>query len=105
MTSRLIPDTDQERPDAPLPSPDGDAKAAAAAPQADTPQAGPSTETAQETPQETPHVASPPTSPWWTAPAGKPVDIPAFGRAMIDTFASLVSPAPRPVPIRVRPRR
>ena len=94
MTSRLYSDAASDRPAASsAPAPDGDATADAAAPQADTPQA------------ETPHIASPPTSPWWTAPAGRPVDIPAFGRAMIDTLAAMLTSAPRPVPIRIRARR
>lgn len=100
MTSRLISEIAAE-PAAPLSSPDGDARAAApqsATPEADTPRTA--------TPgSNTPHVASPPTSPWWTAPAGKPVDIPAFGRAMIDALLAMLSPAPRPHPIRVRTRR
>lgn len=97
MTSRLYSDAAPERPAAPpAPSPDGEATADAAAPQADTPQQADTPKT------ETPHIASPPTSPWWTAPAGRPVNIPAFGRALIDTLAAMLSPAPRPVPIRVR---
>lgn len=42
-----------------------------------------------DSPPDLPYQPSPPlapeqASPWWSAPAGKPVDIPAFGR---DLFA------------------
>ncbi len=106
MTSRQISEMATERPATPASaSPESDASANAgrpqtAAPQADAPQDGP-----QDVPQGVPHVPSPPTSPWWTAPAGKAVEIPAFGRAMIGTLVAMLSPAPRPVPVRVRARR
>ncbi len=66
----------------------------------------------------TPIVDSPPTSPkepgpaqphshWWTAPGGKAVDIPAFGRSILDQILAILFPAPqpRPIPVRVRARR
>ena len=60
-----------------------------------------------------PVVASPPTapqstsphSPWWTAPGGKPVDIPAFGRALLAQILGMLAPAPQPIPLRIRVRR
>ena len=45
-------------------------------------------------------------SPWWTAPGGKPIGIPAFGRIVnLDALAALLFPAPRMIPIRVRANR
>ena len=60
-----------------------------------------------------PIVASPPIapqstsphSPWWTAPAGKGVDIPAFGRALLDQILAMLYPAPQPIPLRIRVKR
>jgi hypothetical protein len=88
MTSRLTADIAPDRPAAsPAPSPES--------------KSGPT-----DHPQpDTPHVASPPTSPWWTAPAGKPVDIPAFGRSLIEILRALLAPAPQPAPLRIRIRR
>jgi hypothetical protein len=58
---------------------------------------------------ESPTIDSPPTappsSPWWTAPGGKPVDIPDFGHVLFEALAALLAPAPQPVPIRLRARR
>ncbi len=93
MTSRLTSDMTPDRPAAaPAPSPEGKADASGpghpARPKADTP-----------------HVASPPTSPWWTAPAGKPVDIPAFGRSLLETLLAWLAPAPRRSRLRIRIRR
>jgi hypothetical protein len=72
-------------------------------------EAGASSSRESEARHDTPVVESPPTSPphspWWTAPAGKPVDIPAFGRTLIDALVAILAPAPQPVPIRVRVRR
>ncbi len=63
----------------------------------------------------TPVVESPPTSPphspWWTAPGGKPVNIPDFGQVLfvghvlLDALIALLAPAPQPVPIRIRTKR
>jgi hypothetical protein len=95
MTSRLTADIAPDRPAAsPAPSPES--------------KSGPT-----DHPQpDTPHVASPPTSPWWTAPAGKPVDIPAFGRTLsafgrswIEILGALFTPTPQPAPLRIRIRR
>lgn len=99
MTSRLTSDMMPDHPAAtPAPSQDGKADTQAGAAQSGTPQA--------ENPQaDTPHVASPPTSPWWTAPGGKPVDIPAFGRTLLETILAWLLPTPRPVPAPVRVRR
>ncbi len=63
--------------------------------------------------QQPPVVESPPTSPhhppvaspWWTAPAGKPVRIPDFGQVLLDKLRGLFAPEPVPVPVRVRARR
>jgi hypothetical protein len=59
-----------------------------------------------------PTVESPPTSPqhspWWTAPAGKAVNIPDFGHVFAplrDALLALFAPAPQPIPIRIRARR
>lgn len=60
-----------------------------------------------------PRVDSPPiapqpsgqSSPWWTAPGGKAVDIPAFGRALIEAALTVILPAPKPALIRIRTRR
>lgn len=61
-----------------------------------------------------PVIESPPTSPqspqqtspWWTAPGGKPVDIPAFGRSLIETLIAILFPAqPQPISVRVRAKR
>jgi len=56
-----------------------------------------------------PQQASSPSSPWWTAPAGKPVDIPAFGRSLLDTLMAMLvrgfMPLPQPVPIRILVKR
>ena len=92
MTSRLTSDDAEALSGgaSPAPSHDSDAKAPSDAPQAGAPQ------------PETPHVASPPTSPWWTAPAGKSVDIPAFGRSLIEILVAILFPAPHPVPVRIR---
>jgi hypothetical protein len=95
MTSRLTSDMTPDQPAAaPAPSPEA---------KTDTPSDRPKS--------ETPHVASPPTSPWWTAPAGKPVDIPAFGRTLsafgrcwIETLLAWLAPAPQPIPLRIRIR-
>lgn len=76
----------------------------------------PSQEALQEAPEpQAPVVDSPPTaphqpgpaSPWWTAPSGKAVDIPAFGRGLLDQILAILFPAPQPrlLPIRVRARR
>ena len=65
----------------------------------------PPAEAQADVPADIPHVASPPTSPWWTAPAGKAVDIPAFGRTLIEALLAMLLPAPRPVPVRIRARR
>jgi hypothetical protein len=47
-----------------------------------------------------------PASPWWTAPGGKAVDIPAFGRGLLDQILAILFPAqPRLIPLRVRARR
>ncbi len=54
-----------ERPATPLPNPDAPPCVAPALPAADT--------------QPAPPLAPEGTSPWWHAPGGKPVDIPAFG--------------------------
>lgn len=63
---------------------------------------------AHDTPQ-TPLVDSPPTSPqsspWWTAPGGKAVDIPDFGHVLFDALAALLAPAPQPLALRIRARR
>jgi hypothetical protein len=89
MTSRLTSDMTPDRPAAaPAPSPEGKAGTPSDRPKADTP-----------------HVASPPTSPWWTAPAGKPVDIPAFGRSLFETLLAWLAPAPQQIPLRIRIRR
>jgi hypothetical protein len=59
--------------------------------------------------EESPTIDSPPTSPqsspWWTAPGGKAVDIPDFGHVLFDALAALLAPAPQPMPIRIRARR
>lgn|GEM_PF-3680982 len=58
--------------------------------------AGPQTET------------SPTQSPWWTAPAGRPVAIPAFGRVLrswLDALLELLMPKPIPLPVKVRATR
>lgn len=71
--------------------------------------ASPSRESESRHAAPTPVVESPPTSPshspWWTAPAGKAVDIPAFGRSLIEILIAILAPAPKPVPIPVRVRR
>ncbi len=70
------------------------------------PQAAPHTDTPEETRDlpEIPSSDSPPTSPWWTAPGGKAVAIPSFGRSLIDFLLGLLAPWPQPRPVRVRAR-
>lgn len=52
--------------------------------------------------------SSPTRSPWWSAPAGRPVAIPAFGRGLLfargllEVLLDLLLPKPVPVPIKVR---
>ena len=48
--------------------------------------------------------AAPEQSPWWSAPAGKPIGIPDFAHELRALFAVLVA-QPEPVPVRVRSRR
>ena len=44
-------------------------------------------------------------SPWWTAPSGKPVSIPAFARIFsAEALVRWLFPAPR-IPVRVKARR
>ena len=44
-------------------------------------------------------------SPWWTAPSGKPISIPAFARILsIDALAACLFNPPR-IPVRVKARR
>ena len=45
---------------------------------------------------------SPTRSPWWSAPAGRPVAIPAFGRGLLEMLLDLLLPKPAPVPVKVR---
>lgn len=52
---------------------------------------------------------TPTPSPWWTAPAGRPVPIPAFGRAVValarswlEALLDLLMPKPVPVPVPVK---
>ena len=45
---------------------------------------------------------SPTQSPWWSAPAGRPVAIPAFGRGLLEVLLDLLMPKPAPVPVKVR---
>jgi hypothetical protein len=45
---------------------------------------------------------SPTRSPWWSAPAGRPVAIPAFGRGLLEVLLDLLMPKPVPVPVKVR---
>lgn len=48
---------------------------------------------------------SPTRSPWWSAPAGRPVAIPAFGRSLLEMLLDLLLPKPAPVPVKVRATR
>lgn len=69
-------------------------------PQADTPPASaqPAVDTAP------PLAPSPEQSPWWSAPSGKPFNIPDFAHE----FSALLAwhfPAPQPVPVRIKARR
>jgi hypothetical protein len=49
---------------------------------------------------------SPTRSPWWSAPAGRPVAIPAFARGLLEVLLDLLMPKPVLVPVKVRaPRR
>lgn len=48
---------------------------------------------------------SPTQSPWWTAPAGRPVAIPAFGRTLLEALWDLLMPKPEPVPVKIRATR
>ncbi len=53
-----------------------------------------------------PQSANAPTqSPWWSAPAGRPVAIPAFGRSLLEALLNLLAPEPVLVPVRVRNTR
>jgi hypothetical protein len=45
---------------------------------------------------------SPTQSPWCTAPAGRPVAIPAFGRGLLEVLLDLLMPKPVLVPVKVR---
>ena len=51
---------------------------------------------------------SPTRSPWWSAPAGRPVAIPAFGRGilfargLLEVLLDLLMPKPVLVPVKVR---
>ena len=51
---------------------------------------------------------TPTQSPWWSAPAGRPVAIPAFGRSMmlarswIEALLDLLLPKPVLVPVKVK---
>lgn len=57
-----------------------------------------------------PQSANTPTqSPWWTAPAGRPVEIPAFGRtwfgrSWLEALLDLLAPKPVLVPVKVKAR-
>ena len=50
-------------------------------------------------------------SPWWSAPAGRPVAIPAFGRGilfargLLEVLLDLLMPKPVLVPVKVRATR
>ena len=59
-----------------------------------------------------PSENSPTRSPWWSAPAGRPVAIPAFARGilfargLLEVLLDLLMPKPVLVPVKVRaPRR
>lgn len=47
---------------------------------------------------------APEQSPWWSAPAGKPFNIPDFAHEFAALVARLL-PAPQPIPVRVKARR
>lgn len=53
-----------------------------------------------------PQSANTPTqSPWWSAPAGRPVAIPAFGRSWLEALLEWLAPKPVLVPVKVRNAR
>jgi hypothetical protein len=55
-----------------------------------------------------PLAPSPERSPWWSAPSGKPFNIPDFAHEFSALAAALLawlSPAPQPIPVRVKARR
>lgn len=47
---------------------------------------------------------SPEQSPWWSAPSGKPFNIPDFAHEFSALLAWFL-PAPQPIPLRVKARR
>jgi len=49
-----------------------------------------------------PEAVSPPS--WWSAPAGKPLPIPAFARGFLEVLLDLLMPRPAPVPVPVKVR-
>jgi hypothetical protein len=69
-------------------------------PDADTPPAPtpPAVDTAP------PLAPSPEQSPWWSAPSGKPFNIPDFAHELLALFA-LLRPAPQPILVRVKARQ
>ena len=71
-----------------------------AQPSADTPPA-PTSPVVDTAPPLSP---APEQSPWWSAPSGKPFNIPDFAHEMRALFALLI-PAPQPSPVRVKARR
>jgi hypothetical protein len=77
------------------------------APLAPEDKAGDGTAPVVDSPPTSPQQPGPaqPNSPWWTAPGGKAVDIPAFGRTLLDQILAIFFPAPQPIPVRIRARR
>jgi hypothetical protein len=51
-----------------------------------------------------PLAPAPEQSPWWSAPSGKPFNIPDFAHELRALLAVLL-PAPQPIPVRLRARR
>jgi hypothetical protein len=44
-------------------------------------------------------------SPWWSAPSGKPFNIPDFAHEFSAALLAWLFPAPQAVPVRVKARR
>jgi hypothetical protein len=97
-----VPPLNDDRPDAGAPS----------AEPSSVPSSADSAPTAQGSSEQTPIAGDAPTltpptpeqSPWWSAPAGKPFEIPDFAHELRALLAWLL-PQPRLVPVRVKARR